>query len=92
MVYIEPAAVGAVVTDEKRARAVAIARDETGATLDITVPLRRENNLLVDNLERLFGPRQRVTRRSYLVAGFSLAILKFAIDSAIVSSLMHCAS
>lgn len=57
-VYIEPAAVGAVITDEKRARAVAIARDETGATLDITVPLRRENNLLVDNLERLFGPRR----------------------------------
>ncbi|MCB9550356.1 MAG: hypothetical protein H6705_00280 [Myxococcales bacterium] len=58
-VYIEPAAIAPVVTDDKRNRATARATDATGATLDISVPLRRENNLLVDNLERLFGPRRQ---------------------------------
>lgn len=57
-VYIEPAAVEPVVTDETRARATAVARDEGGARLAIEVALRFENNLLVDNLERLFGPHR----------------------------------
>lgn len=58
LVYVEPAAVGPVEADVKRGRARAVARDEAGAQLDIEVPLRRENNLLVDNLERMYGPRR----------------------------------
>ncbi|MCA9538363.1 MAG: hypothetical protein KC620_05715 [Myxococcales bacterium] len=56
LVYIEPAAVDPVRTDTKRGQATAEARDRHGAPLDVHVPLRRENNLLVDNLERIFGP------------------------------------
>ena len=58
LVYIEPAAVGEVETDHTRGRARAVARDASGARLIIEVPLRRENNLLVDNLEQMYGPHR----------------------------------
>ena len=35
-------------------------------------------------LRYLFGLQDEVTRKGYLIAGFSLAILKFAIDFALV--------
>lgn len=57
-VYVEPAAVGPVQTDHTRGRARCVARDAAGARLHVDVPLRRENNLLVDNLERMYGPHR----------------------------------
>lgn len=55
-VYIEPARVEAVQTDHTRGRARAVAFDGSEARLDIEVALRAENNQLVDNLERMYGP------------------------------------
>ncbi|HEU4405754.1 MAG TPA: hypothetical protein VFS43_10720 [Polyangiaceae bacterium] len=55
LAYVEPAGYGPVVTDEKNARATCEVADARGATLQIEVPLRAENNLLLDNLEKLFG-------------------------------------
>ncbi len=57
-VYIEPATVSVVETDHTRGRARAVATDAHGARLHIEAPLRREKNLLVDNLERMYGPHR----------------------------------
>lgn len=56
-VYVEPASVGPVETDHTRGRARAVAVDGVGARLFVEVALRRESNLLIDNLERMYGPR-----------------------------------
>lgn len=52
---VEPAALHPLLTDPKRARVRTELPDRRGARLVVQVPLRRENNLLVDNLERIFG-------------------------------------
>lgn len=57
LVYIEPTIYGDLVIDDKNARATADLADERAAVMQIEVPLREENNLLVDNLERLLGSR-----------------------------------
>lgn len=57
-VFVEPTGYGEVVVDEKRARATAEVRDAAGATLDLEVPLRQENNFLIDNLERMLRRRK----------------------------------
>lgn len=57
LVYVEPTLYGDLVIDEKNARATAELADERAAIMQLEVPLREENNLLVDNLERLLGSR-----------------------------------
>jgi uncharacterized membrane protein YhaH (DUF805 family) len=44
---------------------------------------------MVPTLERLFGLRHRVPRRSYLAWGFTLAALKFGLDTAVVYGFTH---
>lgn len=53
MVLIEPVGWSPVDVDEKRSEARATLTDRVGATLVMRVPLRPENNLLVDNLQIL---------------------------------------
>ncbi|MCS6901446.1 MAG: hypothetical protein RMJ98_17555 [Myxococcales bacterium] len=57
LVYIEPSLYGNLKIDEKHARATVEVLDARAAVLHVEVPLRQENNLLVDNLERLLGKR-----------------------------------
>lgn len=57
--FIEPANFGPVVIDEKNARALVELEDEGGGTLSIEIPLRPENNFLVDNLEYMLGKSGR---------------------------------
>lgn len=59
---LEPARWGAVVVDDKRARCCAELVDARGAVVTLEVPLREENNPLVDNLEHLLGPKGRSLR------------------------------
>lgn len=58
LVYLEPTAMSVVETDHTRNRARAVARDAHGARLHVEAALRAENNLLIDNLERMYGPRR----------------------------------
>ncbi len=55
LVYVEPSLYGDLKIDDKNARATAELMDDRAAVMHIEVPLRAENNLLVDNLERLLG-------------------------------------
>ncbi len=55
LVYLRPAFADLFVPDPKRARATCTLVDARGMPLRLDVPLRAENNLLVDNLERLYG-------------------------------------
>jgi hypothetical protein len=50
LVLVQPSRIEPVVIDQKHARATAIFRDGRGAPLRLEVPLRAENNFLVDNL------------------------------------------
>lgn len=59
---LKPARWGALVVDDKRARCHAELVDARGAVVTLEVPLREENNPLVDNLEHLLGPRGRSLR------------------------------
>ncbi len=58
-VFIEPASYGDVVIDEKNARALVDLDDDRGGTLQIEIPLRRENNFLIDNLEHMLSKTGR---------------------------------
>jgi hypothetical protein len=58
LVFVEPALFGEVVIDEKNARATVELADKNGALMLVEVPLREENNLLIDNLERMLGRAQ----------------------------------
>lgn len=62
LAYLEPARIGRVVVDAKAAKARLALVDGRGAALEVRVPLSEENNLLVDNLERLASPRARTPR------------------------------
>ncbi|MEZ4322807.1 MAG: hypothetical protein R3F61_35395 [Myxococcota bacterium] len=53
LVLVEPAGLGPVAIDEKAQVARMDLLDARGAKLEVRVPLRPENNLLVDNLETL---------------------------------------
>ena len=53
--YVEPDRHGELVIDDKRAEARATLYDAAGSELNVVVPLRQENNFLIDNLEILFG-------------------------------------
>lgn len=53
LVLAEAASMSALVSDRTRAVATATLRDARGAALTIHVPLRREMNTLIDNLEAL---------------------------------------
>lgn len=57
-VLISPAEMGPVFMDEKNARVWAEISDRRGATLQLEVPLRAENNFLIDNLEFILGADQ----------------------------------
>lgn len=57
--FIEPARYGEVEIDEKHARALVKLDDEGGGTLWIEIPLRKENNFLIDNLEYMLGKTGR---------------------------------
>ena len=55
LVLIEPVRVGAVEIDRTHARATTRVSDGDGAVMGVSVPLRPENDVLIDNLERLSG-------------------------------------
>lgn len=59
LVFIEPAKFGALTIDDKTAKATAEVFDARGARLLIEVPLKAENNLLVDNLEIFLGKKPK---------------------------------
>lgn len=70
--YIEPATLGPLTLDQKAQRATMTALDGQGASLTLEVPLRAENNFLIDNLERIATaantePRTKRDRRSKLI-------------------------
>lgn len=85
--YLEPAGYGPLEIDEKRARATLELVDGRGAPLLLAVPLRPENNFLVDNLERmaLTSPRKENLRPDGLFgrAWASRGVLEFAPITAI---------
>jgi hypothetical protein len=53
LVLAEVASMSAMIGDRVRAVSEATLRDARGAPLQVHVPMRRENNLLIDNLEHL---------------------------------------
>lgn len=55
LVYVEPSLYGDLKIDDKNARATVELMDDRAAVMHVEVPLRAENNLLIDNLERLLG-------------------------------------
>ncbi len=73
MVLLRPTATGPVISDTKASRASVELRDDTGAAMELRVPMRRENNFLIDNLERVFeGEGQRpegIFGRAYVADG-----------------------
>jgi hypothetical protein len=82
LAYVEPALYGDLVFDEKNARMTLEVADERAAIMLIEVPLREENNSLVDNLEYVFGkktvkntaadtpaPRRRVAKKGANAGG-----------------------
>ncbi len=60
LAYVRPAFTDLLDVDHKRARAGCTLADARRMPLRLSVPLRGENNLLVDNLERLYGTGVRV--------------------------------
>lgn len=60
LAYVRPAFADLLEVDHRRARAGCTLADERRMPLRLSVPLRQENNLLVDNLERLYGTGVRV--------------------------------
>jgi hypothetical protein len=60
LVLVEPEAYSKVAIDEKNARATAELADARGAKMLLEVPLRPENNFLVDNLEVILNPKNRL--------------------------------
>lgn len=54
-VLLQPADMGELVYDEKAQQATANLIDVTGAAVVLQVPMRRENNFTLDNLERILG-------------------------------------
>ena len=59
LAYLRPAFADLLHVDHKRARATCTLVDARRMPLRLHVPLRAENNLLVDNLERLYGTAPR---------------------------------
>jgi len=55
LVYVEPAALGRMTLDDKRAVATLPILDTAGARMILTVSLTEDLNFLVDNLERLLS-------------------------------------
>lgn len=53
LVLVEAVSMSAMIGDRVRAVSEATLRDARGAPLSVHVPMRRENNLLIDNLEHL---------------------------------------
>ncbi|MBX2798722.1 MAG: hypothetical protein KTR31_13660 [Myxococcales bacterium] len=76
LVLLEPVVVSDVVVDDTQARATAVIRDGQGARLSVTVSIRPENDLLIDNLRALMDEQWRpdglVARAT--VAGRSLLL------------------
>ncbi len=65
LAYLRPAFADLLHVDAKRATASCTLADVRRMPLRLTVPLRAENNLLVDNLERLYGTGTRVPVRGH---------------------------
>ena len=55
MAYVEPAGYGPLTIDEKAGRAWSALLDDNEQVMEIDIPLRAENNFLIDNLEDLLG-------------------------------------
>ena len=53
LVHLKPVSVSRLVIDDTHARATARMEDATGAWLEVEIPLDEQNNLWVDNLQRL---------------------------------------
>lgn len=62
LVFIEPTNYWPLQIDQKNAKATAEIDDDQGARLQIEVPLRAENNFLVDNLEYMLSPKGKSVR------------------------------
>lgn len=58
-VYVEPAHFGVRVIDDTRARATCPLTDSQGCHFELVVPLKPENQMLVDNLQHLAVPESR---------------------------------
>lgn len=75
LVFIEPSAWGKLVQDEKSARATVELTDDRGAKMWLEVPMRAENNFLIDNLEKMLDakhPHRRPTAlfgRAFIAEG-----------------------
>jgi hypothetical protein len=61
LVYVEPSIYGDLVFDEKNARVTLDIADERASMMQIEIPLREENNSLIDNLEYVFGKKSVAT-------------------------------
>ncbi|MBU1431825.1 hypothetical protein KKF91_14890 [Myxococcota bacterium] len=55
-VLISPAFMGPLTLDQKRGMATALLKDQAGAEMTLIVPMRPENNMLIDNLEWMLTP------------------------------------
>ncbi|MCU0654366.1 MAG: hypothetical protein MUF64_03465 [Polyangiaceae bacterium] len=55
LVYVEPSLYGDLKIDDKNARATVELMDDKASVMHVEVPLRAENNLLINNLEHLLG-------------------------------------
>lgn len=60
LVFIEPAQYGKLTIDDKHALAYCELFDQNGASILLEVSLRKENNLLVDNLELMLGKKRKL--------------------------------
>lgn len=56
-ILITPAEMGPLQLDQKRGEATATLKDESGAEMTLWVPMRAENNFLIDNLEHMLAPK-----------------------------------
>ena len=71
--FIAPASLGELSVAEKSSRVMAEVYDARGAQLLFEVSMRAENNLLIDNLEMLFGaPAGQARRKKSRVADVAL--------------------
>jgi hypothetical protein len=82
MAYVEPAGFGELVIDEKRSVATVGVLDREGAAMHVEVPLRAENNFLIDNLEVLLDAQSGLPLPSGLfgrvsVRGGELVLLPY---------------
>jgi hypothetical protein len=66
MVFVEPSAWGPLVQDEKTQRATIELTDDRGATMVLEVPMRAENNFLIDNLAKMLDRAHEYRRPTAL--------------------------